>query len=125
MSAVIADGPPRRVLEAIADGQAELVLPQPVRSELLRVLTAKLGLDDPAAQGILELLDELALVVPDAPNQVEPLSGDPDDDRIVAAAIAAGTEILISGDGKHLLPLGRHGAMRIIKPQVFLAEIAG
>jgi predicted nucleic acid-binding protein len=125
VSAVIADGPPRRVLEAIADGAAQLILPQPVRSELRRILTAKLGLDGASADGILELLDELAVEGPEAPGQVEAVSGDPDDDRVLAAAAAAGAEILLSGDTKHLLPLRRHGSMRIIRPQAFLAEIGG
>ena len=58
------------------------------------------------------------------PDQVDAVSGDPDDDRILAPAAAAGAEILISGDSRHLLPLGRHQVMRIMKPQAFLAEIA-
>lgn len=119
---MIADGPPRRVLEAIADGAAELVLPEPVRVELRRVLDGKLALGDASIEAILGLLDELALGVAKVPDQVEAVSGDPDDDRILAGA--AGAEILISGDGKHLLPLGQHHAIRIIRPQALLAEIA-
>lgn len=125
VSAVIADGPPRRVLEVIADGAAELVLPEPVVVELRRILSRKLGLGDEATDQILALLSELAVEVPNAPGRVEAASGDPDDDRILAAAAAAGAEILISGDAKHLLPLGRVGAVRIIRPQAFLAEIGG
>ena len=34
------------------------------------------------------------------------MSGDPADDRIVAAAAAGAAEVLVSGDTKHLLPLG-------------------
>jgi predicted nucleic acid-binding protein len=122
---VIADGPPRRVLEVIADGLAELVLPQPVRAELHRVLTEKLSVGDASVDAILGLLDELAAEPATVPDQVEAVSGDPDDDRILAAALRAGAEVLISGDSKHLLPLGRHRAMRIIRPQAFLAEIIG
>jgi uncharacterized protein len=122
---VIADGPPRRVLEAIADGAAELVLPEPVQAELRRILSEKLALDDGPIEAIFELLGELTLKSAKVPGRVEALSGDPDDDRIVAAAIATGAEILISGDTKHLLPLAQHRSLRIIRPQVFLAEIAG
>ncbi|MGH2960717.1 MAG: putative toxin-antitoxin system toxin component, PIN family [Solirubrobacterales bacterium] len=125
VSAVIADGPPRRVLEAIADGAAELVLPEPVPAELRRVLTEKLALDDASIETIIELLEELAPEPARVPDQVEAVCGDPDDDRILAAAVAAGAEILISGDNKHLLPLGQHRATLIIRPQEFLAEITG
>lgn len=58
-------------------------------------------------------------------DRVEEVSGDPDDDRILAASTTAGAEIPVSGDSKHLLPLGQYHGMRIIRPQAFLAEIAG
>lgn len=122
---MIADGPPRRVLEVICDGAAELVLPEPVPVELRRVLTEKLGLDAALVETIVGLLEELAVEVAKVPAQVETISGDPDDDRILAAAAAGRAEILVSGDTKHLLPLGRHRDMRILRPQEFLAEIAG
>lgn len=125
VSAVIADGPPRRVLEVIADGAAQLVLPEPVPAELRRILSEKLGLDDVSVEGIIELLGELAAEPAEVPSHVEALSGDPDDDRILAAAIAARAEVLVSGDTKHLLPLAQHRSVRIVRPQAFLAEIAG
>jgi uncharacterized protein len=113
------------MLEVIADGAAELVLPEPVRAELRRVLSDKLGLADAAVEAIFGLLDELAPEAAMAPGHVEAVSGDPDDDRILAAAIAADAELLISGDTKHLLPLERHHSMRIVRPQEFLADIPG
>lgn len=122
---MIADGPPRRVLEVIADGAAELILPEPVPAELRRVLGEKLGVSDESIEEIIELLGELAPELAKVPRRVEGVSGDRSDDRILGAAITAGAEILISGDTKHLLPLGRHRSMRILKPQEFLAEIAG
>lgn len=121
---MIADGPPRRVLDVIADGAAELILPEPVPAELRRVLTKKFGLDAASVEAILDLLEELAAGTAKVPDQVETVSGDPDDDRILAAAAAGGAEILVSGDTKHLLPLGMHREMRILRPQELLAELA-
>ena len=122
---MIADGPPRRVLDVIADGAAGLILPEPVRTELHRILNEKLALDDASIGAILGLLDELALETARVPDRVEAVSGDPDDDRILSSAASAGADILISGDRKHLLPLGQYRAVRIITPQAFLAELAG
>jgi len=113
------------VLEVIADGAAELVLPEPVRAELRRVLQEKFALGDASVEAIVGLLDELAPEAAKVPERVEEVSGDPDDDRILAASTAAGAEILVSGDSQHLLPLGQHHGMRIIRPKAFLAEIAG
>jgi len=125
VSAVIADGPPRRVLEVLADGLAELLMPEPVPAELRRVLEDKLGLDPPAIDAILRLLDELTASTVAVPAEVDAVSGVADDDRILAAAAAGGAEVLISGDARHLLPLGEYRGMRIIRPQGFLASLAG
>jgi predicted nucleic acid-binding protein len=57
----------------------------------------------------------------DAVEVVTPLStpsvvaADPDDDHVIAAAVAAGADLLISGD-RHLLALGTHANIQIISP---------
>jgi predicted nucleic acid-binding protein len=124
VSAVIADGPPRRVLQAIRDGRAELILPTPALEELTRVLRVKIQLDDESVGAIAVLVEELAIAIAVPPAEVPALSGDPDDDRIIAAAVAGGAEILVSGDRKHVLPLGRVGTMRIMRPQDLLRDLA-
>jgi len=101
-----------------------LTLPKPALDELVRVLRAKLGLDHASVSSVAALLEEIAIEVADPPAAVQALSGDRDDDRIIAAAAAAGAEVLVSGDAKHVLPVRRVGHMRIIRPQDFLAEIA-
>lgn len=124
VSAVVADGPPRRVLEAIRDGDLDLILPEPTVEELERVLREKLQIDDESVTSIVALLGELALEITEAPSDVTQRSGDAADDRIIAAALAGGAEVLVSGDRKHVLPLRRIGAMRIVRPQDILAELA-
>lgn len=120
---MIADGPPRRVLEAIRDGRAELILPLPALDELRRVLRMKLRLDTESVTAIAALVEELSSSLADAPAEVPAVCGDPDDDRIIAAAVAAGADVLVSGDQRHVLPLMRVGRMRIMRPQDVLAEI--
>jgi predicted nucleic acid-binding protein len=56
------------------------------------------------------------------PHRPAPISGDPDDDQLVAAALSGGAEVLISGDQKHVLPLREVSGTRIPKPQDFVAE---
>jgi predicted nucleic acid-binding protein len=124
VSPLIADGPPRRVLEVVRDGRAVLVLPQPALVELERVLREKLGLGAAAVAAIVALVEELACVIEPAPASVQARSGDPADDRIIAAALAGSAEVLVSGDRKHVLPLKQVGPMRILRPQDLLAELA-
>ena len=42
-------------------------------------------------------------------------SADPDDDQVIAAAVAAHAELIVSGD-RHLLDLGSHQDIRIVTP---------
>jgi len=91
--------------------------------ELERILTEKLGLDREAVFALLELVEELCPIPIPTPEAVTALSGDPDDDKIIAASTAAGADYLVSGDTKHVLPLGRLGEMQILRPQDLLARL--
>jgi putative PIN family toxin of toxin-antitoxin system len=126
VSAFIAGGPPSRVIEAAIDGRIELVLATPVIGELERVLTAKLGHELERVRANSSFLIGLAseCVDPPAPSPAA-VTGDPDDDLILACAVSAGVDVLVSGDRRHLLPVGEHRGIRIITPQALLAELAG
>ncbi len=126
VSAFIAGGPPSRVIEAAIDGRIELVLADPVLGELERVLTVKLGFEPERVREIVSLLIDLADERIEAPAQSsEAITGDRDDDVVLACAVAAGVHVLISGDRRHLLPVGEHRGVRIVAPQALLAELAG
>jgi predicted nucleic acid-binding protein len=112
------------LLEAIADRRAELVLPAYPLAELRRVLVEKLKLAPDDADRAADLVVQLASTIAETPSLVPARSGDPDDDRIIAAALEAGAKILVSGDNRHILPLRNVGAMRILRPQEVLAELA-
>jgi putative PIN family toxin of toxin-antitoxin system len=125
VSAFIAGGPPSRVVEAAIEGRVELVLADPVLDELERVLSTKLGFTAERVREIVVLLEELASERTSAPTTPpEPITGDPDDDLILACAIDADAQIVVSGDRRHLLPVGEHRGVRIITPQALLAELA-
>ncbi|MBS1894036.1 MAG: putative toxin-antitoxin system toxin component, PIN family [Actinobacteria bacterium] len=126
VSAFIAAGPPSRILEETIDGRLELVLPRPVLVELQRILTEKIGFEPDRWQTVEQLLVDLAAELVAAPEgRPEAVSGDPDDDLILACAVAAAVEVLVSGDRRHLLPLGEHRGVRIVTPQALLAELRG
>lgn len=74
-----------------------------------------------ARQVLADYLDAADLVTPFAVPSVIP--ADPDDDHVIAAAVAAGADVISSGD-RHLLALGTHEGIRIVSPAEALALIA-
>ena len=112
------------MIEEAIDARLELVLAQPVMVELERILTERLGFEPQRWRGVEELLLGLAVELAPVPEAtVEAVSGDPDDDLILACAIKAGVEAVVSGDRRHLLPVGEHRGVPVITPQALLAEL--
>lgn len=113
-------GNPGRLLEAAALGQVTLYTSPALLAELTATLnTPKLArpivrsgltLDD-----LLERYLNVAIVVqPAAVPRVVP--NDADDDQVLACAVAADAELIVSGD-KHLLGLGgQYQGIRIVAP---------
>ncbi len=124
VSAFIAAGPPSRIVEEAINDRLELVLPEPVLGELKRILTEELGFDSERWREVEELLTDIAVESAPAPAaSPEAVTGDPDDDLILACAVEAGIDLLVSGDRQHLLPIGEHRGVRILTPQALLAEL--
>ncbi|MEJ7788126.1 MAG: putative toxin-antitoxin system toxin component, PIN family [Solirubrobacteraceae bacterium] len=121
VSAFIAGGPPRRVLEAARDGAIELVLPEIALEELARTLLAKLGAGRNELVAYVEILAETAATAP-SPSGAE-VTQSPADDATLACAVAESADALVTGDRRHLLPLDNHHNVRILAPQALLAEL--
>ncbi|HEY4423985.1 MAG TPA: putative toxin-antitoxin system toxin component, PIN family [Pyrinomonadaceae bacterium] len=57
------------------------------------------------------------------PAEMEPvILADPDDDAVLACAVAAGSEVIVSGDS-HLLTLKRYQDIRVLTARELVAEI--
>ena len=114
------------MLEAAIDGRIELVLTDPVLGELEHVLRVKLGFKPERVRELRTLLIDLVGERVDAPDdEPEAITGDPDDDLILACAMDAKVQIVVSGNRRHLLPVGEHRGVRVLSPQALLAELAG
>jgi uncharacterized protein len=125
VSAFIAGGPPSRVVESAIDGRIDLLIASPVIDELERVLTVKLGLNRGRVNEITTLLNELASSrLPPPSTTPPPITGDPDDDLILTCAVEGSVDVLVSGDRRHLLPVGEYKGVRIVTAQTLLAELS-
>ena len=71
---------------------------------------------------LTDYVEVIELVEPASVPRVVP--GDIDDDQVIAAAVAAMADLIVSGDRKHLLPLGKHQGIDIVDAAEALRRIA-
>lgn len=76
---------------------------------------------DQVAVQIASIRENALLVTPESVPRVVP--DDPDDDQVLACALAGQAEYIISGD-HHLLNLREYSGIRILSPVAFLALLA-
>jgi putative PIN family toxin of toxin-antitoxin system len=110
-------GAPRRVLELGREGRLELWTSVALLTELNKVLRRqKLARHLERAQ---TSSDELVVGYAALARQVVPtpigriVPEDPDDDEVVACALAANASVIVTGD-RHLLDLGTHQEIEIV-----------
>lgn len=112
------NGPPRQLLEAAIAGEVELFSSAALLDELAHTLGyAKFaGRIEAFGTHITALVAQYtALVSLVAPAGVPRIvANDADDDHVIAAAVAARAELIVTGDRKHLLPIGSHQGIAIV-----------
>ena len=106
---ISAGGPPRRLLDGARTQAFEICSSSVLLAELLDVLTREKFSARLAQAGLtpLNIVSELRriahMVAPD--NIPRVIADDPDDDHVIACAVAAQADLIVSGD-KHLHSLG-------------------
>jgi uncharacterized protein len=118
------------LLRLARQGAVDLYLSTAIIAETLATLAASRRLQRRYAYDAgmaAQYCDDLRAVftfVPDPPPMPGAVPRDPDDDKIVACAVAAGAEYLVSRD-RDLLSLVTYGGITIIAPEPFLRIIRG
>lgn len=120
VAASAANGVCRRLVEHCLLRET-VVLSEPVLAELEEKLTGKFGVPpEEATLRVRRLAEEVTLVVP------QPLPAgvcrDADDDAILATALAAEADYLVTGD-QVLLVLQQFAATRIVTPREFIEAV--
>ena len=100
-----------------------LVVPEVVAEEVRRVLTTKLKLSAAGLATVDAVLSRCEIVprgTAPSPTAVR----DPDDERVLADALAGGAEILVSGD-TDLLAVATRSPIPILSPRAFMTLARG
>ena len=127
VAALLWSGPPRSLLDMAVDSNVEFFSSLVLIEELAHTLSyAKFAV---RIKGFGTNVDELVaryaalvtLVTPTAVPRV--VANDPDDDHVIAAAVTAQAVLIVSGDRKHLLPIGSHEGIGIVTAVQALAML--
>lgn len=113
-------GVPEDAFRLCVDRRIELVTSSLLLAEFARILADKFGW---ASDRVARAVDQVARIgtVIDPKERVTVVTADPDDDRVLEAALEAGAQVICSGD-KHLLRLVEWRGVRILSPAVLVEE---
>jgi len=121
-------GAPHALFGHIREGDLTLILSPALLAEFAEVIgrpkfqTILRRTGRPQTQILAELL-QLAEMI-DPPSLAMPVCRDPDDDKLLALAVAAKADVIISGD-QDLLSLGTFHNIRILNSAEVLAGFTG
>ena len=120
LSALLWRGTPYQLFQTIRRSEHVLLFTSAaLLTELAGTLTRpfaakRFALIGRAAHEVLaDYIDSVELVTPSSVPRV--VAADIDDDQVIAAAVAAQANLVITGDSD-LLTLGKHGKMRVVNP---------
>jgi len=123
VSGLLWKGAPRRILTGVEQGKLSLFTSRELLEELDRVLCYRklatiLERAGVTRQDIVRWTVRHATIVMAKPLGNVVVTADPCDDHVLACAVSASADVIISGD-KHLLSLGMHAGIPIIKASGF------
>jgi len=105
-------------LRKIVDGEDSLALSRPILDELLGVLARKFAHDREALARVAVFLSEVGEFV-EPTESLAVLAGEPDN-RILECALAAGAQLVVTGD-RAMLAHGDFRGIRIVSLSTYLA----
>lgn len=119
-------GPPHALLQLVRAGALSLISSPTLPAELTDVIgrakfDAILARTNTSRERSLAEIQRLTEVI-DPPPLRQPVCRDPDDDQLLALAVAARADLIVSGDND-LLALGAFDRVAIIAPAAAVAHI--
>ncbi len=125
---IVHHGFPARILASAASGRIRLVVSPYLLAEYLAVVQRP-----HIAKKYTNLRDRLDIIrrfiqanaISVSPSPINPvIPDDPEDDAILACALEAEAQYIVSGD-EHLLQLGKFHGIKILSPRDFVVNVLG
>ena len=121
ISGMIWGGIPYRCIELAEQDKIKGLICDEILDEFAEKLITKFDISSVRTSTIMtKLLSFLRIV--EISNQLEGVTTDPDDNKVIECAVVGGATHIITGDQKHLLPLESYQGILIVKPADFLTQ---
>ena len=115
-------GNPARCLELARQGNVEGLTCTEILRELEDKLPIKLNFAPAETADTLEDLRSFLRLVK-INNTLKGVTADPDDDKIIECAVVGGATYIVTGDRRHLLPVGNYRNIQIVTARDFLLQL--
>lgn len=115
VSALLFGGLPRQLVDRVLTGDVELVSSRALLDELEDVLLERFGYQRAAARATRTEFEDVAVLV--EPGAVPAVSRDPDDDVVLATAVAGCVTAIVTGDRDPLVLVSHRGIPVVTPPQ--------
>ena len=118
VAAFLSEGVCSKLLLRARKKEYDLILSPDIIAEFEGVLLRKFSLSQPELSDVRNLLAETISEICPEVDPISPTSRDPDDDKILACALATKAEYLVTGD-EDLLVIKQYGDTKILAPRDF------
>jgi putative PIN family toxin of toxin-antitoxin system len=116
-------GAPFRCLALAKVGVVQSITCAEILDEFERVLVSKIAYAAPQARAAADEVRRCSRLVTIA-GTLKTITDDPDDDKVLECAVLGGASHIVTGDRRHLLPLGVYRGIVIVSAADFLALAA-
>ena len=116
IAAFLTEGVCSKLLVRARKGECDLILSHDIIREFEKVLIKKFGLSRQEIYDVRAVLSEATKEIIHKVNPIDPVCRDKDDNKILACALAADADLLVTGD-EDLLVMKKYGRTRIISPR--------
>jgi len=121
---IFPDSKPALILHLASKREFEVYCSDSIVGEIERILIKKFDYDERTTdQFIGSFLKFVEIITPE--NKISIIKTKKDDNRILECALSAEADYLVTGEKKHILPLGKIDGTKIINPADFIEMLKG